>query len=114
MKASEIIKAFEAVPNFADDPTVNIRVITVDGEVNFTTDIDSVLPGANGTCDIVVKHNCPDPKMVKPLFYWNGKLLSDMNRDEIEAAFVMMLESKQSEPTKQAEKPEEKVPEKKS
>lgn len=92
MKISELITKLEQQGNFKDDPEVHIRVVTVAGAENFRGLIEFVDAGAGGkVCDLVLKHNCPERNR-EHLYYWNGKLLDSMDRDELQAALVMMLE----------------------
>lgn len=91
MKISELISKLEQQGNFKDDPSVKVRFEMANGT---EVDIDAIITAPNnGGVLIVANHNCPTPKAAEPVdrYYWNGKLLADMSRDEIEAALLLML-----------------------
>lgn len=82
MKASEIIKTLEGMPGFADNPEVTVAYLTASGE-NRTVEIEHIGLLDKGVI-IRAKHQCDAD------FYWNGKLLKDVPREELEDAVVML------------------------
>lgn len=94
-KASDLISALEATPRFSDDPPILVRLApngAINGAVYGESDIRNIRWDAEqGHILIYVHHICPKPETADH-YYWNGKLLDAMDRDELQAALVMMLD----------------------
>lgn len=86
MKISELIAKLEQQGNFKDDPEV---VVGIRDDVYPITAPRQTPAGA--VLDVVYTHTCPTHEPAYR-YYWNGKLLDDMGRDELQAALVMMLD----------------------
>lgn len=96
MNTKELIEQLEKSPNFAENPPVQVLFTGANGELikAVVTDVarylENVKPDAMA---LLIDHQCPKPTTPKPVdrYFWNGKLLADLSRDELEAAFVLML-----------------------
>lgn len=94
-KSSDLIAAIEATPKFSDDPPVQVRLSpngATNGVIYGEADIRNIgWDAEQGNIVLYVHHLCPKPEFAVR-YYWNGKLLDAMDRDELQAALVMMLE----------------------
>jgi hypothetical protein len=91
MKTSEIISKLEQMGNFHDDPAVTVSYKLATGEIK-TADIEHV-GRLNADANLTITHQCEAVKPIEPqhFYYWNGKLLKDLSREELESTVVMLL-----------------------